>query len=95
MSKPVLVHVMAVILLLCLSATQGIHGGNGTIGLPGPKGDTVGFILCCNPWALTLWVHRCTTTVRERLCEMVRVFQGNRGEKGAKGEHGTKGSMVT
>lgn len=84
---------MAVILRLCLS--QGIDGGRGMIGLPGVKGDTVGFILCCNPWALTLWVYKYTSTVSERLCEMVHVFQGNRGEKGAKGEHGTKGSMVT
>lgn len=43
---------MAVILQLCLS--QGMDGGKGMTGLPGVKGDTVGFILCCNLWALTL-----------------------------------------
>lgn len=39
--------------LLCLSATQGKHGERGMTGLPGLKGNTVGFILCCNLWVNT------------------------------------------
>lgn len=40
--------IIAIMPLLCLSAAQGKHGERGMIGLPGLKGDTVGFILCCN-----------------------------------------------
>lgn len=44
------VHLInAVLSLLCVCATQGSHGEKGKLGLPGIKGDTVGFQYVWHP----------------------------------------------